>query len=107
MSENRLLAKIRRDARRIAKHFKLKYLDITTECPDARDRFGSCDEDHVIRLRLYKLRDGRFFKYWSLVNTLCHEMAHLKHMDHGKHFKRLNQEILDWARSRRIYVPYS
>jgi predicted metal-dependent hydrolase len=107
MSENQLLARIRRDARRIARHFKLRYLDITTEPPEIRDRFGSCDSDRVIRLRLYKLRDGRFFRYWNLVNTLCHEMAHLRYMDHGRNFKQLNRQILAWARVRRIYVPNS
>ncbi len=107
MSENQLLAKIRKDARRISRAFKLKYLEITTELPDARDRFGSCDEDKVIRIRLTKLRDGKFMKYWNLVNTLCHEMAHLRHMDHGKDFKRLNRDILAWARERQIYIPNS
>ncbi len=107
MSENQLLAKIRRDARRIAKRFKLRYLDVTTEPPDVRDRYGSCDGDRVIRIRLHKLKDGRFMKYWNLVNTLCHEMAHLKYMNHGKDFKDLNDEILAWARARGIYIPNS
>lgn len=107
MSENKLLAKIRRDARRISKRFKLKYLDVTTEPPDVRDRFGSCDEDKIIRIRLYRLRDGKFFKYWNLINTLCHELAHLRHMNHRKDFKELNKTILTWARAQRIYVPNS
>jgi predicted metal-dependent hydrolase len=107
MSENQLLARIRRDARRIAKRFNLKYLDVITEPPEVRDRYGSCDGDRVIRIRLHKLRDGRFMKYWNLVNTLCHEMAHLKYMNHGKDFKQLYFDILSWARDRQIYVPNS
>ena len=107
MSENQLLVKIRRDAQRIAKRFRLKYLDITTEPEHIRDRFGSCDEDRIIRIRLHNLQNGRFLKYWNLVNTLCHEMAHLKFMDHGKNFKNLNRSILVWARERRIYNPFS
>jgi predicted metal-dependent hydrolase len=107
MSENQLLARIRRDARRIAKRFRLRYLDVTTEPLDCRDRYGSCDGDRVIRIRLHKLKDGRFMKYWNLINTLCHEMAHLKHMNHGKDFKELNRSILAWAKNSRIYTPNS
>ena len=107
MSENQLLARIRRDARRISKRFKLEYLDVITEPDEVRDRYGSCDADRVIRIRLHKLRDGRFMRYWNLVNTLCHEMAHLKYMNHGKNFKELNKRILAWARVARIYVPNS
>src|SRR6266446_9425945 len=105
MSERDLLAKIKRDAYRIAKRFRLRYLEITTEHPRVRARYGSCDEDKVIRIRLHNLRTGRFLKYWNLVHTLCHEMAHLKYMDHGNKFKQLNQKILAWARQRRIYTP--
>lgn len=107
MSENQLLAKIRLDARRISKRFKLRYLDVTTELPDVRDRFGSCDEDKIIRIRLCKLRDGKFIKYWNLIHTLCHELAHLKYMNHRKDFKELNKTILSWAKAQRIYVPNS
>ena len=103
MTESQLLIKIRKDARRIAKRFKLKRFDITTESPRVRCRYGSCDEDRVIRLRLYNLRNGRFLKYHNLVHTLCHEMAHLKHMNHGKDFKKLNETILSWAKQRGIY----
>lgn len=105
MSEAQLLSKIRKDARRIAKRFKLKYLDITTEHPNVRSRYGSCDEDRIIRLRLYNLKSGRFLKYPFIVHTLCHEMAHLKHMNHSRDFKDLNQEILLWARKVGIYSP--
>src|SRR5262249_40348926 len=107
MSERDLLAKIKKHGRRIAKRFKLKYLDITTEHPRVRSRFGSCDEDKMIRLRLHNLKTGKFLKYKNLVHTLCHELAHLKHMDHGKDFKRLNEEILLWAREMGIYNPLS
>jgi predicted metal-dependent hydrolase len=107
MSENQLLSKLRRDARRISKRFHLRYLDVITEPMGVRDRYGSCDGDRVIRIRLHRLRDGKFFKYWNLIHTLCHEMAHLKHMDHSKNFKELNRQILSWAKVRQIYVPNS
>ena len=106
MSKRRLLSKIRKQGKRIARRFRLKYIDITTEHPLVRARYGSCDEDKVIRIRLHNLRDGKFLKYRNLVHTLCHELAHLKHMDHGKNFKQLNTKILEWARAQRIYNPH-
>ncbi len=106
MSDDQLLAKIKKDARKIAKRFRLRYLDIMPEAPGVRDRYGSCDEDRLIRIRLHRLRDGRFLRYWNLIHTLCHELAHIKYMDHGKNFKRLNEDILGWAKERGIYSPY-
>ncbi len=103
MSEAQLLAKIRKDGRRIAKRFRLKYLDIRTEHPRVRSRYGSCDEDKIIRIRLNNLKNGRFLKYWNLVHTLCHELAHLKYMNHDKNFIKLNKSILKWAKDREIY----
>lgn len=104
MSESQLLAQIRKDGRKIAKRFKLKYLEITTERPRAT-RFGSCDSTKTIRIRLHKRREGGFLTYPHLIHTLCHEMAHLKHMDHSKNFKYLNSEILSWAKDKGIYNP--
>jgi len=105
MSEQQLLTKIKKDGRRIAKRFKLKYLDIMTEYPQVRSRFGSCDEDKLIRLRLHNLKTGKFLKYKNLVHTLCHELAHVRFMDHGRDFRKLNQEILQFARESGIYNP--
>ncbi len=105
MGEKKLLAKIRKDGRRIARRFRLRYLAILQESPRVRSRYGSCDEDRIIRLRLRRLRDRRFLRYPNLINTLCHELAHLKHMDHSRNFKRLNEIILKWARERKIYRP--
>jgi hypothetical protein len=39
------------------------------------------------------------------VNTLCHELAHLRHFNHGLRFRRLYFEILEYARDRAIYRP--
>ena len=105
MSENQLLIKLKKDARRIAKRFKLRYLEIAKEDPWVRGHFGSCDDEGRIRIRLNNLRNGRFLTYPHLIHTLCHEMAHLKYMDHGKDFKYLNREILSWAKEKGIYRP--
>jgi predicted metal-dependent hydrolase len=103
MSESQLLSKIRKDARRIAKRFKLRYLALEPEPKRIRSRYGSCDHKKVIRIRLHTARDGRFLQYPNLIHTLCHELAHLRHMDHGRNFKVLNQKILNWAKDQKIY----
>ncbi len=103
MTEHQLLAKLKKDARRIAKRFNLRYLDIVPESPRVTSRCGSCTDEHEIRIRLYALGTGRFLSYPFLVDTLCHEMAHLRHFNHGKGFKELYAKILAWAKRHGIY----
>ena len=39
------------------------------------------------------------------MNTLCHELAHLRHFNHGLRFRRFYLQILEFARAERIYSP--
>jgi hypothetical protein len=39
------------------------------------------------------------------VNTLCHELAHLRHFNHGPRFRAFYLQLLDWARAEGIYQP--
>ena len=39
------------------------------------------------------------------MNTLCHELAHLRHFDHGLRFKAFYRGILEYARANGIYRP--
>jgi hypothetical protein len=48
---------------------------------------------------------GRALRYSSLVSTLCHELAHLRHFHHGPEFQDLYQRLLAWARREGIYRP--
>jgi GNAT superfamily N-acetyltransferase len=100
-----LLGRLRRDARVIADHFDLEYASITSERANVRARYGACYSDGRIKLRLWNLRTGKPLRYSSLIDTLCHELAHLRHFDHGPQFKRLFQQILAWARRHGIYRP--
>ena len=50
---------------------------------------------------------GEPLKYSSLVNTLCHEFAHLRHFNHGPRFKAFYLQLLEWSREQGIYVPRS
>jgi hypothetical protein len=48
---------------------------------------------------------GRALRYSSLVNTLCHELAHLRHFHHGPEFSDFYKRLLSWAREQGIYRP--
>jgi len=100
-----LIDRLRCDGRRIAAHFELEYEGIDPENARVKRRYGSCHSDGRIKIRLTHIRTGRPLKYSSMVDTLCHELAHLKHFNHGPHFKAFYFRILDWAREEGIYSP--
>ena len=100
-----LLLSLRRDAERIATHFGLHYKSIEAERANVQRRYGVCYEDGLIKIRLAHAVTGKPLKYSSLIDTLCHELAHLKHFNHGPEFKRFFLQLLRWARQQGIYQP--
>ena len=100
-----LIQRLVRDARAIASHFGLEYRSIQAERGNVKSRYGICYEDGSIKIRLAHAVSGRPLKYSSLVSTLCHELAHLRHFDHGPRFKLLYHEMLEWSRANGIYRP--
>jgi predicted metal-dependent hydrolase len=100
-----LLARIRRDAARIASHFGLARFEILPERPNVRRRYGICYADGRIAIRFQHAATGKSLKYSSLINTLCHELAHLRHFNHGPRFQDFYFRILEYARSEGIYRP--
>jgi predicted metal-dependent hydrolase len=100
-----LMARLNRDAAAIALRFGLRYRVIEPERPRVKRRYGVCYADGTIRIRLVHARTGEPLRYSSLVATLCHELAHLRHFDHGPRFRAFNQRILAWAHSNGIYQP--
>jgi len=101
----RLIERLNRDAERLAWRFGLRYRSITAERAGVRSRYGVCYADGAIKIRLRHATTGRPLKYSSLVNTLCHELAHLRHFNHGPRFRAFYFEILDHARAMGIYRP--
>jgi len=85
--------------------FGLRYRAIEPERPHVRRRLGVCYADGTIRIRLFHARTGLPLKYSSLVDTLCHELAHLRHFNHGRRFQALYRRILEHARRAGIYRP--
>jgi hypothetical protein len=100
-----LLARLTQDAHRITTRFGLRYRSLEAERSNVKSRYGICYEDGTIKIRLNHSMTGEPLKYSSLVNTLCHELAHLRHFDHGPRFKGFYLELLGWARQQGIYQP--
>lgn len=98
-----LLTRLQHDAHRIASHFGLRYRGIVAD--RAKSRYGVCYDDGLIKIRLDHAKTGRALKYSSLIDTLCHELAHLKHFDHSPAFREFFFRVLGWARSQGIYRP--
>ena len=99
------MRRLHRDAAVIASRFGLRYRALEPERPNVKSRYGVCFSDGTIRIRLRHASTGKPLKYSSLVNTLCHELAHLRHFDHGLRSQRLYGQILEFARDQGIYRP--
>ena len=68
-------------------------------------RYGICYADGRIRIRLHQVRGSDVLKYSVMVDTLCHELAHLRHFNHGRRFWQFYRRILAYAARQGIYRP--
>jgi predicted metal-dependent hydrolase len=100
-----LIERLKLDAHCLARAFGLEYRSIDAERAGVRRRLGVCYADGAIRIRLFHATTGRPLKYSSLVDTLCHELAHLRHFNHGARFQVFYRRILEHARRAGIYRP--
>ncbi len=89
----------------LAQRFSLRYVTLEAEREGVKAHYGICYRDGTIRIRLRHAVTRKPLKESSLVDTLCHELAHLKHFDHSPRFKLFYQEILAEARRRGYYRP--
>jgi len=104
-AKRELMGRLERDAQRICARFSLRYRVLEPERANVKRRYGVCFSDGTIRIRLNHAATKRPLKYSSLVNTLCHELAHLRHFNHGVRFQAFYGQILEWARREGIYRP--
>ncbi|MFP6623990.1 MAG: YgjP-like metallopeptidase domain-containing protein [Myxococcota bacterium] len=106
-TRRQLMERLTADAERIASHFGLEYQSLDAERANVKSRYGVCFDDRTIKIRLHHALTGEPLRYSSLVNTLCHEFAHLRHFNHGPRFKAFYLQLLEWSREQGIYVPRS
>lgn len=99
------IEKLRSLSSELASCFGLRHGAIEAEREGVVAHYGICYSDGTIRIRLRHATTGRLLKESSLVDTLCHELAHLKHFDHSPRFRRFYLKILEEARRRGHYRP--
>lgn len=100
-----LIDQLRCDAVRVAEQFKLPPFELDADRPDARERYGLCHGDGRIRVRLINVRTGKPLRYSALIDTVVHELAHLRYMNHGPRWEALYERMLEWCRAEGIYTP--
>jgi predicted metal-dependent hydrolase len=100
-----VLKQLRSDAQVLAAHFRLELQAVEAESAQVKRRYGVCYSDGSIRIRLRHARTGRLLKYSGLIDTLCHELAHLRYFDHGVRFQLFYRRILEHARRIGVYRP--
>ncbi len=100
-----ILMRLGRDGQALALAYGLPLRSIDAERANVRRRYGICYSDGCIRIRLRNLRTGELLKYSSMIDTLCHELAHLRHFDHSPRFYAFYEKILGYARRNGIYRP--
>lgn len=103
--DRRTIALLRERGAELAAFFKLRFASIEAERDGIIAHYGICYRDGTIRIRLRHARTGRLLKESSLVDTLCHELAHLRHFNHSQRFYRYYWKVLDEARRRGFYRP--
>jgi len=101
----RTMVRLRELGEDLARRFGLRWRALDPERDGVNGHYGICYEDGRIRIRLRHARTRRLLKESSLVDTLCHELAHLKHLDHSLRFQRLYVRILGEARRLGYYRP--
>jgi len=104
-TRDRAIERLRRHATLLASAFELPLHSIEPESERVKRRYGICYADGRIRIRLHQLRGTDVLKYSVMVDTLCHELAHLRHFNHGRRFWQLYRRILAYAGRQGIYRP--
>lgn len=95
----RLLTLVRSCAKKVAAHFKLRYRRIDLfpiDDPDRKLCRGMCYPDGFIYVNLRHKRSRKFDPIESAIDTVIHELTHLKHDLHNKDFWATHTKMKRW-----------
>lgn len=99
-----ILAKVRRDIKPILAAFDLSFMTMTESV--AEGTLGFNRDRRIIALSVRQKANPMLLrKYSAIMATMIHELAHLRHMNHGPQFRMFEAELLAWARNKGIYSP--
>jgi predicted metal-dependent hydrolase len=59
------------------------------------EHMGECDDAKNIKIRTHYWKRNRKLSEACILDTICHELAHLQHFDHSHDFRNL-QKLLKW-----------
>jgi predicted metal-dependent hydrolase len=95
-------------ADKVSKHFGLKYNTIVPETRKLARCYGECrstPKGMNIFVRVHQLKNPRRpLAASTILRTLAHEMAHLKHWGHGPAHRAFTREIVEYIKELE-YMP--
>lgn len=103
-------------ADKVCKHFGLSYGKIVPETRKQTRHYGECrpcakcvnaehiDEvncrEKILYIRIHQLNKPRKpLAASTILNTLAHELTHLKHWNHGKSHREFEHEVIEFMRT--------
>jgi len=102
----RILAEIDRDVKPIVEHFRIPYNALKESIAEQSLGFNR-GAGGIISLNVRQKADPMAFrKYSAVMATMIHELAHVRHMNHGPMFRQFEMELMAWAREKGIYRPF-
>lgn len=94
------MLRVRRDARKIAARYHLA-IGRVRRLPGNADCWGLCAwPSRDIWIAIHD-EYGDILPYDLILDTLCHELAHVRHFTHSPDWRRLYLRMLRWARAQR------
>lgn len=87
-------------AKKVAKQFSLKNYKIDLFHPNDPERkfsYGLCYPNGHIYIDINNRRTRKYGRVESIIDTVVHELAHLKYPNHGRQFWASHKKMKRWV----------